>query len=47
MSRRGDCWDNAPVESFFRTLNVELMPDGVWPTRAIAAAAVHDYIERF
>jgi putative transposase len=47
MSRRGDCWDNAPVESFFRTLKVELIPDVQWPTRAIAAAAVHDYIERF
>src|SRR5262245_52339234 len=47
MSRRGDCWDNAPVESFFRTLKVELVPDTLWPTRAIAAAAVHDYIERF
>lgn len=47
MSRRGDCWDNAPVESFFRTLKVELIPDALWPTRAIAAAAIHDYIERF
>jgi putative transposase len=47
MSRRGDCWDNAPVESFFRTLKVELVPDRAWPTRATAAAAVHDYIERF
>jgi transposase InsO family protein len=47
MSRRGDCWDNAPVESFFRTLKVELVPDALWPTRAIASAAVHDYIERF
>lgn len=47
MSRRGDCWDNAPVESFFRTLKVELLPDALWPTHAIAAAAVHDYIERF
>ena len=47
MSRRGNCWDNAPVESFFRTLKVELVPDRLWPTRAIAAAAVHDYIERF
>jgi transposase InsO family protein len=47
MSRRGDCWDNAPVESFFRTLKVELVPETLWPTRAIATAAVHDYIERF
>jgi len=47
MSRRGNCWDNAPVESFFRTLKVELVAEAVWPTRAVAAAAVHDYIERF
>jgi transposase InsO family protein len=47
MSRRGNCWDNAPVESFFRTLKVELMADLLWPTRAAAAQGVHDYIERF
>ena len=47
MSRRGDCWDNAPVESFFRTLKVELLPETLWPTRAAAAGAVHNYIERF
>ena len=47
MSRRGDCWDNAPVESFFRTLKVELVPEAGWPTRALAATAVHDYLERF
>jgi putative transposase len=47
MSRRGDCWDNAPVESFFRTLKVELLPETLWPTRAAATCALHDYIERF
>ena len=47
MSRPGNCWDNAPVESFFRSLKVELMPASMWPTRAAAARAVHDYIERF
>ena len=47
MSRRGNCWDNAPVESFFRTLKVELAAEGTWPTRAAAARAIHDYIERF
>ena len=46
MSRRGDCWDNAVVESFFSTLKQEL---GVrrWPTRAAAERDVVDYIERF
>ena len=35
------------MESFFRTLKVELMPEALWSTRAAAARAVHDYIERF
>jgi putative transposase len=47
MSRSGNCWDNAPVESFFRSLKVELLPDNGWSTRGAAARAVHDYIERF
>jgi transposase InsO family protein len=47
MSRSGNCWDNAPVENFFRTLKVELVPDVIWPTRALALGAVHEYIERF
>ena len=46
MSRRGNCFDNAPTESFFRTLKVELEPD-VWPTRHAATHAVADFIERF
>jgi len=45
MSRRGNCYDNAPVESFFRTLKVELFHP--MPTRRAAAAAIADYIERF
>jgi transposase InsO family protein len=47
MSRPGNCWDNAVVESFFRTLKVELASAVIWPTRAAAIAAVHHYIERF
>jgi len=46
MSRPGNCYDNAPVESFFRTLKVELL-DHPMPTRRAAAAAIADYIERF
>jgi putative transposase len=45
MSRKGNCWDNAVVESFFATLKNELRPDGVWPTRALAQAALARYIE--
>jgi transposase InsO family protein len=47
MSRRGNCWDNAVVESFFHTLKAELRDQGVWPTRAAARAAVFDWIEVF
>ncbi len=44
MSRKGDCWDNAPVESFFGTLKTELR-DPIWETRAAARAAIFEYIE--
>lgn len=47
MSRRGDCWDNAVAESFFATLRVELVDDESYPTRAIAAASIGDYIDAF
>lgn len=46
MSRRGNCWDNAVVESFFGTLKTELAETS-WPTRAAAVAAVTDYIDMF
>ncbi len=44
MSRVGDCWDNAPVESFFSHLKAEVLPEQLWPTRAVAAAAIADHI---
>jgi putative transposase len=47
MSRRGDCYDNAVVESFFGTLKQELVRDARWKTHAEARAAIHDYIEVF
>ena len=47
MSRRGDCYDNAVVESFFGTLKQELVRDARWVTLAEARAAIHDYIEVF
>jgi len=46
MSRRGDCWDNAVVESFFSTLKQELAP-ARWPTVAAATLAIATYIESF
>ena len=47
MSRRGDCWDNAVVESFFKTLKTELVYHRSYRTRAEARGDVFDYIERF
>ena len=46
MSRKGNCWDSAVVESFFATLKAEL-PLSVFPSHAAARTAVFDYIERF
>ena len=46
MSRRGDCWDNAVVESFFSTLKQELAP-ARWLTRDAARHDVAAYIEGF
>lgn len=45
MSRVGDCWDNAVVESFFATLTKELLGGVVFATRAAASAAVFEFIE--
>ena len=47
MSRRGDCYDNAVVESFFGTLKQELVHHVRWETLVEARAAIHDYIEVF
>jgi len=47
MSRRGDCWDNAPMESFFASLKKELVHHEDYQTRAEARASVFEYIEVF
>jgi putative transposase len=47
MSRRADCWDNAPMESFFASLKKELVHDADFTTRAEARAAIFEYIEVF
>jgi putative transposase len=47
MSRRGNCWDNAVVESFFATLKTELIDGRSWTTRTAARAAIGEYIELF
>jgi putative transposase len=45
MSRKGDCWDNAVAESFFKTLKTELVYHQDYKTRKQAELAVFDYIE--
>jgi transposase InsO family protein len=45
MSRRGNCYDNAVVESFFATLKRELMDRETWPTAAAVDQALAQYID--
>ena len=47
MSRRGNCWDNAPMESFFATLKKELTHHEDYLTRQQARTSLFDYIETF
>lgn len=47
MSRKGDCWDNAPMESFFGKLKTERTHHKDYRTRKEAKADVFDYIEVF
>jgi putative transposase len=47
MSRKGDGWDNAPVESFFATLKGELVDDADYWTREMARADLFQYLEGF
>jgi putative transposase len=47
MSRKGDCWDNAPMESFFHTLKTELVMHCDYKTRDQARASLFDFMEVF
>ncbi len=47
MSRSGNVWDNAAMESFFSSLKVERVARKIYRTRDQARADVFDYIERF
>lgn len=47
MIRKGDCWDNAPMESFFGTLKTECLHHFKLKTRDQARQVVFDYIEVF
>lgn len=47
MSGVGQCWDNAPVESFFGRLKCEVEPDEMFATRDQARAVIFEYLEVF
>ena len=47
MSRPGNCWDNAVVESFFASLKTELIDRRRFQTRQEAQRAIFTYIEGF
>jgi len=47
MSGVGQCWDNAPMESFFASLKKELVHHEDYQTRAEARASIFEYIETF
>jgi transposase InsO family protein len=47
MSRKGNCWDNAPMERFFSSLKSEWLRDKIFPTHEAATSAIFEYIETF
>ena len=47
MSRKGNCWDNAPKESFFGTLKTELGYHEDYQTHDQARASIFEYVEAF
>ena len=47
MSGKGNCYDNASVETFFKTIKAELIWRQSWPTRRQAEAAIFSYINGF
>jgi putative transposase len=47
MSEAGQCWDNAPMESFFGRLKCEVAPGEMFATREQARAEIFEYLEVF
>ena len=47
MSRKGNCWDNAPTESFFHSMKTELIYFENYKTREEAQKSIFEYIEVF
>jgi transposase InsO family protein len=47
MSRRGNCLDNAPIESLFGSLKNELVHRTAFPTRQATRRAIFEHVETF
>jgi len=47
QSRKGNCWDNSPTESFFHTLKTEMVHHEVFETRSEAISKIFEWIEVF
>ena len=47
MSGKGNCYDNAAVQTFFKTIKPELISRHPWETRRKAEKAIFEYINRF
>ena len=47
MSRKADCWDNAPMESFFGSMKTELDDTSGYQTRQAARSGLFQFIEGF
>ena len=47
MSRKGQCWDNAPMERFFGSLKSEWMPEGGYSSEQEARADLQEYVMRY
>lgn len=47
MSRKGNCWDNAPAESFFSTLEFEMVPGSAWREAKDAEHEMFTFIESY
>ena len=47
LSRKGNCYDNAPIESFWGSLKNEMVHHRPFATRTEAEAAIREYIEIF
>ncbi len=47
MRRKGHCWDNTVVESFFSSLKKERIKKRIYPSRDVALADIADYIDTF